>query len=571
MPPLRWHTRRPQVCNPADTAPQRRGRTLRRMTPRNISPRRRRSRTALAAGALATLSLSTAAALAAGPGDLDPSFGEDGRVVLGASIYPQAVLALPDGKTVLTDTDSPAVVRLAADGTPDRGFSGDGTAVLPFDVGLRAAALPGGKLLVAGAPSLQEIVVARLRPDGQLDATFGPGGDDGDGVQTYGGLGVSTVAGLLVGPDGDIVLAGTERDGYGFGGARLAADGDVELSGFERVPTLGGQPHDAALAPDGKVVVAGSRARAGSADHEIYVTRFTADGKLDTTLGGTGTVLIGEPDRSLMARDVLVEPDGAIVLAVGSGSPAARSLLMRLRADGAPDPAFSDDGTVVPEFVGDDVPAAVTRQPDGKLLLAGTNLTAHEYLVGRFTATGEPDRGFGEDGTAAVAFDDPGGALGADLGADGRLVVAGIVATDNLTRLRPAALRMLTTAPPPVTPPGGGNPGPGAGPGPGPGGDPGPGALPPVPVCAGRPATIVGTGHAETLRGTRGDDVIVARGGRDTIRARGGRDVVCAGGGRDALAGGGGADRLAGGRGRDRCDGGAGRDRLRSCEARARR
>ena len=376
------------------------------MTPHPSAPRHRR-RTALAAGALAALSLSTAVALAAGPGDLDTSFGEDGRVVLRTSVYPNTVLALPGGKTVLTDLNSPTVIRLTADGTPDRGFAGDGTAVLPFDSNVLAAALPDGKLLVSAAPSLREIVVARLLEDGRLDPAFGPGGEDGDGVRTYTGLGIAGAAELLVEPDGTIVLAGPQRDGYGFGGARLTADGEVEQAAFEHVPAFGGQPQAAALAPDGGLVVAGSRNREGSSDNEVYVTRFTAEGKLDATLDGTGTILHGEAGRSLTPRDVLVQPDGAIVLAVGSTAP-DRSLLMRFRSDGTPDPGFGDDGTVVPEFVGDDMPAAVTRQPDGKLLLAGTNTTAHEYLVGRFTPAGEPDRGFGIDGTAAGGLRRPG-------------------------------------------------------------------------------------------------------------------------------------------------------------------
>jgi uncharacterized repeat protein (TIGR01451 family) len=82
------------------------------------------------------------------------------------------------------------------------------------------------------------------------------------------------------------------------------------------------------------------------------------------------------------------------------------------------------------------------------------------------------------------------------------------------------------------------------------------------PTCAGRTATIVGTGGADTLIGRPGRDVIVARGGNDLIKGRGGNDIVCSGSGKDTAKGGSGNDRLKGGRGRDRLRGGVGDDTM---------
>lgn len=94
-----------------------------------------------------------------------------------------------------------------------------------------------------------------------------------------------------------------------------------------------------------------------------------------------------------------------------------------------------------------------------------------------------------------------------------------------------------------------------------------------TPTCAGRPATIVGTGGDDEIRGTPGDDVIVALGGDDVVDPRGGDDVVCGGSGRDHLRSDRGRDVLIGGPGGDRLEalsrrpavlrGGAGADRLR--------
>jgi hypothetical protein len=82
------------------------------------------------------------------------------------------------------------------------------------------------------------------------------------------------------------------------------------------------------------------------------------------------------------------------------------------------------------------------------------------------------------------------------------------------------------------------------------------------PTCAGREATVVGTGGDDLLVGTAGDDVIVGLGGADRIEGRGGDDRICGGRGRDLLLGGSGADRLHGGAGRDALAGGRGGDRI---------
>jgi CSLREA domain-containing protein len=98
-------------------------------------------------------------------------------------------------------------------------------------------------------------------------------------------------------------------------------------------------------------------------------------------------------------------------------------------------------------------------------------------------------------------------------------------------------------------------------PGPAPAGPPPPPGEP-KPICAGKPATIVGTAGRDVLKGTRKADVIVALAGNDAIRALAGNDLICGGKGKDVISGGPGRDRLLGQKGADTLRGGPGKDRL---------
>ena len=80
--------------------------------------------------------------------------------------------------------------------------------------------------------------------------------------------------------------------------------------------------------------------------------------------------------------------------------------------------------------------------------------------------------------------------------------------------------------------------------------------------CAGKNATIVGTGGPDVIAGTAASDVILALGGGDTVNAGGGDDTVCAGGGNDTVNGGGGNDTILGSAGNDSISGGGGNDKV---------
>ena len=519
----------------------------------------RRTLTTIAGLAVAALALAPGVAGAGAPGDLDPSFDGDGRIVLPFIGSPVETLRQPDGRIVIAGTvdEDFAVWRLNPDGSPDRSFGGgDGAAVADFDGSdwaSSAALQPDGKILVAG-PTGYGPGIARFRPDGSLDPTFDPGGAEGDGRKVLdtsaAALSADAVTAL---PDGTIAVIGSHwsvKSPADFTITRLTSTGAVHEKATE-LADFGGE--DWAVtggpAPGGGVVVVGTTNLAGDAERVIAVARYDGEGALVDSFSDDGKTTLGPGDPT----DVLTAPDGRVLVVskLANGDPR----VTRLTREGDLDATFGDGGTAAGGFDGEKLAwqIAAALRPDGRMFVAGTAAGATEFAVARLGATGVLDATFGSGGLATVPFSSVSVASAAVVQPDGKLVVAGATLQGLAARL--TVVRLLGD---PTSAPTGG---------------PGPGPATPtsVPRCAGRRATIVGTAGRDTLRGTARADVIVALGGRDRVLARAGNDLVCAGagndrvlgaGGRDRLVGEGGRDRLVGDGGRDRLLGGAGRDRL---------
>ena len=467
--------------------------------------------------------LAVAAVAAGAAGDLDPSFDRDGKKLLADIRIPTEVLVRPDGRIVVAGDASGdfGVARLHPDGSRDTSFDVDGAATVDFggQEHTRAAALqPDGKLVVAGTSTLQgnPSVVARLNPDGRLDPTFDDGG-------RFGMVYLTEVRSVLIQPDGRIVLAGP-RPNNTMGVTRLNPDGDADDTTWADADfSMGVDVQAAALDSDGRIVVAGNVDTPQGL--QIALARYDANGTLDDTFG-TGGKVVYDSGQIDYALDMVLQPDGKIVVAGAVGSPQSPSMLaVRFGTDGRLDRSFGTNGRARVEFDGVSIAGASGLQPDGKIVLAGTAIPPYDIALARLRPDGTLDPSFG---TTTVDFGGEEGGNAVALQADGKIVVAGQSSLG-------AVLARLNSAPP--LPPAAGAP-----------------TLPPAatPRCAGRRATIVGTPGRDRLHGTRRADVIVALGGNDRVLAGRGRDLVCGGAGDDRLFGGPGRDRLLGGPGRDR-------------------
>jgi uncharacterized delta-60 repeat protein len=301
---------------------------------------------------------------------------DNGKVLLSGTVFTR--------QFQVANTESLVVVRLNKDGGVDTSFGSGGQASVPVAVAASnsaGAAAPlavgeDGKIVVAGTTGAPQgtaaanyFTVARLTSAGQLDTTFGTGGQTSFGFGTNLDNEVTSVA--------------------------VLGNGRVVVGGFTR--------------PDGST----------GSNSDFALAKLNADGSLDTDFNGTGVQTLGFDLGGTNADQInalAVQDDGKI-LAVGSavtatlsnvnGDPvtSAHFALARFNKDGSLDSSFGAGGKVDFGYalgaLADDQATAVALAPDGRLIVAGSvslNSISPEVdamAVARVLATGRPPESIG--------------------------------------------------------------------------------------------------------------------------------------------------------------------------------
>jgi uncharacterized delta-60 repeat protein len=267
---------------------------------------------------------------------------------------------------------------------------------------------------------------------GDLDTTFGSGGK-----KTVNFGGTDAARAVLVQPNGRVVAAGGGGPASSFCVVRLrSANGTLDPtfgSGGKRVVDLGSDDesvYGAALQPDGKIVLA------GDSRLQPAVVRLKANGALDTTFDGDGKKLFSWGAIGRVTA-VVVAPNGKILLGGFSGPEGGNIQVARMTAKGALDTTFGAGGIATVDFGATEFGAAIARQADGRILVAGQS-SAGGAVIARLRATGVLDTDFGGDGRVTLPG---GGSLSAVLvQPDRNIVVAGNAsgsAMMTVTRLKP--------------------------------------------------------------------------------------------------------------------------------------
>lgn len=188
-----------------------------------------------------------------------------------------------------------------------------------------------------------------------------------------------------------------------------------------------------------RIVVAGFSGFGGSAPDVLLIAYRSTNGTLDTGLDSDGIKLLDIGNAITYAAAVALQADGKVVLAGTASHPLNAMAVTRLNTDGSRDPGFSADGRTLISFgtgsSGQGAANDVVVQPDGRVVLAGTTgaYPSTSLGVARLLTDGMLDPSFSADGVWRSFTNEEG--WGVAVQPDGAMVVVGN-STGSTSRLR---------------------------------------------------------------------------------------------------------------------------------------
>ncbi|MBA4121216.1 MAG: VCBS repeat-containing protein [Acidobacteria bacterium] len=391
-------------------------------------------------------------------GTPDTTFGTNGSVT--TEFYPgfggsaNAIVIQPEGRIVaggstnksggsLLDGTDFAVARFLSNGSLDASFgSGTGRMIsnIANDRVKDIAVQPDGKIVITGdalervASQVyigRNIFAIRYNADGTPDATFG---NNGTATASYR---ISTACPVLnephnsealaLQPDGKIIVTGyvafcdpSQPSGYRGGAAivRFLPDGQLDNTFDSDGKVINSDILSAnavTLQSDGKIIAVGQSGNPfgnPSVPYDFGILRYTTTGALDTSFDGDGKVVTSIEAANDIPRDVLVQPNGKIVVVgessvIITGFNITNFAIARYLTNGSLDNSFDGDGKVITDFNNnsfDSISRAVL-QPDGKILAVGATKLIDASLVPNVLAMA---RYLGDTPAAKYDFDGDG-------------------------------------------------------------------------------------------------------------------------------------------------------------------
>jgi uncharacterized delta-60 repeat protein len=276
-------------------------------------------------------------------GSLDTSFGNAGivSVLVGDGGIANSIALQTDGKIVIAGvavilgTPEICLIRCNSNGTIDTSFGNNGivlTQVGPRSTALAITLQTDNKILIAGYSTLEVVedcTITRFNTDGSIDTSFGSNGN---------------------------VIIHFENSQY---------------SHAEKI----------ALQNDSKILFTGT---VGGTPNKQFVARITAAGQLDTSFGSNGNGIVIQSmgagctgDALSLYSDQTIGVGGTTIV---NGE--SRLFVSRFLANGTLDTSFGDQGMVIASLGMNVDTNAEIVQADDKLIVVGSANT--QYMLARF-------------------------------------------------------------------------------------------------------------------------------------------------------------------------------------------
>jgi uncharacterized delta-60 repeat protein len=241
--------------------------------------------------------------------------------------------------------------------------------------------LSNGKILIGGnfkaynGKSINGI--ARLNPDGNLDAGFHSGLADGDVVNF-----------MLLQPNDQLIIGGTFKK-YGKTRvnqiARINSNGTLDTT-FNTAIGANGSITKAVIEPLGKIIIIGNYTQYNNVNKN-GIARLNSNGQLDLTFNYTDTTKHEPTNLALQANGKLI--------VTFTDNYEKNNLLVRLNTNGEVDPSFKIESRQgVLNFIS---LHAIAIQPDGKIIIGGSVASGIDSIHGyckRINTDGSTDAAF---------------------------------------------------------------------------------------------------------------------------------------------------------------------------------
>jgi len=335
-------------------------------------------------------------------GHLDTTFGIGGIatqetvITQLTNVYAVGGVAIQsDGKIVVVgsvpgnnDFNVPGVLRFLSNGQLDTSFGANGVFVLPNSFGTYGglAIQSDGKILVDTNASATNGEVDRVTTTGQLDSSFGTGGQ----VSFH----LTAVVGMALQPDGRILASLHPIVGGSPQVTRLLSNGSTDTSFGTNGVAIPPSSGSLEVLANGDILVFGN-----------VVSRLTGTGALDTSFGINGQLVAQDSAFASPANgDILV---GGTLIS-NPAFPTTGLAVFAYQSVGIGDPAFGHNGGAETPFPGFPMVATSGLGLDstGNIVELGTvsirNVEA--FGLARYTATGQLDTRFGLGGTVTTLF-----------------------------------------------------------------------------------------------------------------------------------------------------------------------